>query len=432
LSEPQPGELLAGRYRVERVLGQGSMGVVVAALDERLGQRVAVKILLHADDAEASARFLQEARAAARIHHENIVRCLEVGCLESGVPYMVLELLDGLDLEQIRENVGRLPISVAVDHVLEALEALALAHTLGIVHRDLKPANLFLARRPDGSAAIKVLDFGVAKSGELGGGMAQTSASALLGSPYYMSPEQYQSARSVDRRADLWSMGVILYELVTGVCPFRGTNLIDLFAAVLAASPVPVTQLRPDCTPGLDAVVRLCLSRDRANRYDSASELAAALAPFAGPRGLASVARLRAAYPCKSGEAPERATDPAMAATIPAMAAMNSPSLSPVAVTDDRITVRPRAPLARRLAAVGVMMAAIVIGVGLGMGAYFTQRWQGEPRAAAAPVSVQPAEPVQVVRGSTEVLAAPAATLTPEVPASVPGDAGAPPASSVR
>jgi serine/threonine-protein kinase len=387
------------------------MGVVVAALDERACQRVAVKILLHADDEEASARFLQEARAAARIRHENIVHCMELGSLESGAPYMVLELLDGLDLEQVRENVGRLPVSVAVDHVLEALEALALAHALGVVHRDLKPANLFLARRPDGSAAIKVLDFGVAKSGELGGGMAQTSASALLGSPYYMSPEQYQSARSVDRRADLWSMGVILYELVTGVCPFRGTNLIDLFSAVLAASPAPLPQLRSDCPSGLDAVVRRCLSRDRADRYDSASELAEALAPFAGPRGLASVTRLRAAYPCKSAVVAEEAADPAMAATILAPGTTSSPSLSPVAVTGDRITLRPRATLGRRLAAVGVTMAAMVTGVGLGMGAYFTQRGQSGPRAAAAQV---------------EVPAAPAATPAPEVPTPVVGDAGAP------
>jgi len=417
--DPQPGELLANRYRVERVLGQGGMGVVVAALDERLRQRVAVKILLHADDAEASARFLHEARAAARIHHENIVRCLELGSLESGAPYMVLELLDGLDLEQIRENVGRLPVSVAVDHVLEALEALALAHALGIVHRDLKPANLFLARRTDGAAVIKVLDFGVAKSGELGGGM--TSASALLGSPLYMSPEQYKSARTVDRRADLWSMGVILYELVTGVCPFLGTNLVDLFAAVRAASPAPLPQLRPDCPPGFDAVVRRCLSGDRANRYDSASELAEALAPFSGPRGLASVARLRATYPCKSGEGPAGTTDPAMAATIPAAASTISLSLPPVVVTDGRITVRPRVPLARRMTAVGVTMTAIVTGVGLGVGAYFTQRGQGGPRAAAAPVSVQPVEPVQPV---TKV------SPEPDVFTSAPGDAGAPPAAS--
>ena len=179
--------------------------------------------------------------------------------------------------------------------------------------------------------------------------------------------------------------------------------------------------------------MRRCLSRDRAHRHDSAAELAEALAPFAGPRGLASVARLQAAYPCKSGEAPEGATDPAMAATIPATGATVSPSLTPVAVTDGRITVRPRAPLARRLAVVTVTMAAMVAGVGLGMGAYFAQRGQGGPRAAAAPVSVQPVEPVQpVTKGSPEVPAAPAATLGPEVRTSAPGDAGAPPAASAR
>ncbi len=437
---PQPGDLLANRYRVERVLGEGGMGVVVAALDERLGQRVAVKILLLADDPEASARFLQEARSAQRIEHENVVRCLELGALESGVPYMVLELLDGLDLERIRESVGRLPVSVAVDHVLEALEALAAAHALGIVHRDLKPANLFLARRPDGAAAIKVLDFGVAKSSDVGESLAQTSASALLGSPYYMSPEQFQSARTVDRRADLWSMGVILYELIGGVCPFRGENLVDVFAAILTASPVPLLEVRPECPPGLDAVVRRCLARDRAKRHDSASELAAALAPFAGPRGLASVARLRAVDPSRSGEVsepspePAATTDLALATTLAASPAspnaQNSPSLPPVAVTGESITVRPRVSLARRLAAVGVVAAAIVAGVGLGMGAYFTQ-WGGGPGVAggqartatgstAAPTSAPPVQPVttETPRGSADASAAPPAASADQRPGS--------------
>ena len=217
---------------------------------------------------------------------------------------------------------------------------------------------------------------------------------------------------------------MILYELVTGVCPFRGTNLVDLFAAVLAASPAPLSQLRAECPPGLDAVVRRCLSGDREDRYDSASELAEALAPFGGPRGLASVARLRAAHPRKSGEAPEGKMDPALVATLPAAATTISPSLTPVAVTDDRITVRPQSPLGRRLAVVGVTMAALVTGVGLGMGAYFTQRGQGGPHAAAAPVSAQSVEPVQpVANASPEVPTAPAAALAPEV--SPLGDAGA-------
>ena len=148
---------------------------------------------------------------------------------------MVLELLDGLDLEQMPRERRAAPASVAVDHVLEALEALAVAHALGIVHRDLKPANLFLARRPDGAAAIKVLDFGVAKSGELGGGMAQTSASALLGSPYYMSPEQYQSARTVDRRADPLVDRRDPLRARHRCLPLPRDDLVDLFAAVLAA-----------------------------------------------------------------------------------------------------------------------------------------------------------------------------------------------------
>ena len=262
------------------------MGAVLAARDERGGGRVAIKVLMLANEPEAAARFLNEARAAARIQHQNAVRCTEVGRLSNGAPYMVLELLEGLDLEQILRREGRFTVMTAVDHVLEALEALAVAHSLGLVHRDLKPENLFLARRTDGSCTIKVLDFGVAKSTEGGASMARTSASALLGSPYYMAPEQIRSARTVDRRADIWSVGVILYELLGGVCPFRGEAIFELFAAILEASPVPLTRIRPDCPPGLEAVVRRCLSADRGgDGNDGAPELAEALAPFAGARG---------------------------------------------------------------------------------------------------------------------------------------------------
>ena len=423
-SIPRPGDLLAGIYRVERVIGKGSMGVVFAARHEGRGHRVAIKLLLGTDEPGAAARFLNEARAAARIQHDNIARCLDVGCLENGQPYMVLELLEGLDLEQILKQEGRLGVSTAVDHVLEALEALAQAHALGIVHRDLKPANLFLARRPDGSVTIKLLDFGVAKSTDGGMSLARTGAQALLGSPYYMSPEQFQSARTVDRRADIWSMGVILHELIAGACPFHGQEIGELFQAILAASPVPLTRLRPDCPAGLDAVVRRCLARDPARRYDGVPELADALAPFAGARGIASVWRLRTWLGTQDTMMPTPGCGVPPAEPVAALA---TTSLSPMSVASSPVAAQtspslaPSPPRSRSLSsAVAVVAVAILAGVGLGAGAFFAQGSRTvdvlleTSRPAAQPVALPTASAV------VEATPVPAVTLTPEAPSAVP------------
>ncbi|MBM4363359.1 MAG: serine/threonine protein kinase, partial [Deltaproteobacteria bacterium] len=243
MSAPQPGEVLAGKYRVERVLGQGGMGVVVQAMHLQLEERVAVKFLLpeYAVHAEASTRFLREARAAVKIKSEHVARVIDVGTLESGAPYMVMEYLAGRDLADVLEQRGPLPVEEVVEYVLQACEALAEAHALGIVHRDLKPANLFLTKRADGSAQVKVLDFGISKAGvssDSGADQSLTKTSAMMGSPLYMSPEQMRSARSVDARSDLWSLGAILFELMAGRPPFSGESLPELLARVLT-DPAP-------------------------------------------------------------------------------------------------------------------------------------------------------------------------------------------------
>jgi serine/threonine-protein kinase len=291
---------------------------------------------------------------------------MDMGSLPNGMPFMVLELLDGLDLEHVLHQHGRLPVATVVDYVLEALEAVAKAHAVGIIHRDLKPANLFLARRPDGSSTIKVLDFGVSKSDLPFSGM-QTHMHALLGSPYYMSPEQLRSARTVDRRADLWSMGVILFELISGTYPFHGESIGELFASIVEASPKPLHRLRPDCPPELAAVVARCLVRDLAQRYDSALALAEALVPFATPRGLASVQRLRTpSHP-------------------PAAAPGSIPPARPVSVPPAPITapVIRRPPARSRWETACVMGAAILLGIGLGAGVFSLHaRGNGKPAAA--------------------------------------------------
>ncbi|MFZ5891001.1 MAG: serine/threonine-protein kinase [Myxococcota bacterium] len=199
----EEGQLVAGKYRIERVIGSGAMGVVVAAWHVELAQRVAVKFVrpeaMGVRDAEE--RFRREARAAARIRSEHVGRVMDVGTIDGGIPYMVMEFLEGQDLADEMLRRGPLPVPEAVSYVLEAIEALAEAHTAGIVHRDLKPANLFLARRADGTRIVKILDFGVSKAtGTRPGDMALTQHAAMIGSPLYMSPEQMRSARDVDAR----------------------------------------------------------------------------------------------------------------------------------------------------------------------------------------------------------------------------------------
>ncbi|MGZ6094314.1 MAG: serine/threonine-protein kinase, partial [Polyangiales bacterium] len=277
--EVQTGDLLAGKYRVERVLGRGGMGVVVAAVQQPVGRRVAVKVLLRKDDdARAVARFTREARAAAELGSAHVVHLFDFGTLDSGAPYLAMELLDGVDLRSALERDGPLAIETAAQIALDVCEALARAHARGIVHRDIKPANLFLVR-DHGRASIKVLDFGVAKTNELGDeGAALTQSDALLGTPRYMAPEQILSASDADARSDVWSLGATLYELVSGVPAFADATVGKTVARVLKARPAP---LPPSVPAPFAAVIARCLSRAPKDRYPDVGALATALAPFA-------------------------------------------------------------------------------------------------------------------------------------------------------
>ncbi|MFO7180346.1 MAG: protein kinase [Pseudomonadota bacterium] len=278
--------MLAGKYRIERVLGEGGMGVVVAAYHLQLEERVAIKFLLPAalESPEAVARFTREARAAVKIRSEHVARVSDVGTLESGAPYMVMEFLEGRDLAALVQQSGPLPPATAADYVLQACEAIAEAHTLGIIHRDLKPANLFLTTRPDGSPCIKVLDFGISKvtsAGSSGTELAMTRTQAIMGSPLYMSPEQMSSSRSVDARSDIWALGAILYELVSGTVPFEAETIPQLCGVILQEPPKPLRRARPDVPEAFEQIVLKCLEKDRGRRYQNVAELAAALGVFA-------------------------------------------------------------------------------------------------------------------------------------------------------
>jgi eukaryotic-like serine/threonine-protein kinase len=295
---PREGDLLEGKYEIEHILGEGGMCVVYGAMHLQLEERVAVKLLRPEmiDQPDLVARFLQEGRAAIRIRSEHVVRIFDVGTLASGHPYLVMEYLQGSDLDALLLANGNLPIQAAVDYVLQAGEAIAEAHTLGIVHRDLKPANLFLTRRADGSPWVKVLDFGISKvppsSSSRGPDLGLTLAATVMGSPRYMSPEQMRSTKNVDARTDIWSLGTILYELLAGEPPFKGDTMPEICASILQ-DPLPaISTIRPEIPVALEAAIARCLQKDPADRFAHMGDVAHALAEFASPSGRTSAQRI--------------------------------------------------------------------------------------------------------------------------------------------
>jgi serine/threonine protein kinase len=281
------GDVLAGKYRVERVLGVGGMGVVVAARHLQLDELVAVKFLRDRviDEPEIVVRFLREARAVAKLKSEHVVRVRDVGNLDNGAPYIVMELLDGETLKDRVKRDGKMPPAQAVDCVLQVCDAIAEAHAHGIVHRDIKPTNIFLSYRPDGRMLVKVFDFGISKqiqppSGDLDGELGMTATTSMLGSPLYMSPEQMISSRNVDARTDIWSLGVTLYLLAAGVLPFRADTMPQVCALVLGDTPKRLDTVVPEVQSGLADVVARCLQKDPELRFPNVAELAAALEPY--------------------------------------------------------------------------------------------------------------------------------------------------------
>ncbi len=291
----EKGQILAGKYRVERVLGEGGMGVVVAATDTQLERKVAIKFLLpeYAEHGEAGARFMREARAAVKIQSEHIARVIDVNKMENGSPYMVMEYLEGGDLSQIIEKRGPVPVADAVTYVIQACDAIAEAHSYGIVHRDLKPANLFLAKQPDGSSKVKVLDFGISKNtiaAADGTDPSLTRTSSMMGSPLYMSPEQMRSTKDVDARTDIWALGVILYELLTARLPFDASSIPELSAKILLEDPDPIQ--REDVPKALENIIQRTLSKNPSGRFPSVAEFSMAIAPYAGKRTRGNIERI--------------------------------------------------------------------------------------------------------------------------------------------
>jgi len=304
------GSVFAGKYRIERVLGAGGMGVVFAAVHVHLGERVAIKFLNPEamTDSTTLARFFREGQAAAKVRSEHVARVYDVGTLGTGAPYLVMEHLEGEDLATILKHRGPLPISEAVVYVLQACEAIAEAHARGIVHRDIKPGNLFVTLRPDGSPVVKVIDFGISKVAEAyGPGLAVTATTEVRGSPLFMSPEQLLATRDADARSDIWSLGVSLFNLLTKAYPFPAPTLPALYDRVLHGKPVPLRSLRPEAPVELEAAILRCLCRSASARFASVAELARALGVYAPGQAEISIRRIEAVQPTHAAPRVERA-----------------------------------------------------------------------------------------------------------------------------
>ncbi|MCC6899677.1 MAG: protein kinase [Polyangiaceae bacterium] len=408
-----PGQILLDKYEVERIIGQGGMGVVVAAMHLQLRRRVAIKFLLPEmlRNPEVVARFLREARAAAMLESHHVAKVIDVGALPDGVPFMVMEFLTGMDLASLVAQRGQVPVQEAVEHVLEACDAIAEAHRAGIVHRDLKPSNLFLATRGDGSTTVKVLDFGISKLLSATGSVALTSDAAVMGSPTYMAPEQIKSAKGVDARADIWGLGVVLYELLAGGVAFGGTEYHEVLAKVLLEAPPSLSQRRADIPPELETIVLRCLEKDPEKRFPTVAALALALGPFAAEQ--ADRQTLERLHPPPEPVAGQAAVS-SVGLDAPRPPAMSSTNVG-VAASSPTVGFEPRAPRPRGILIVGSVTAlALVVGVGA--------VWASWGSSSASAVGVASGTASAATGG-----AVPSETLVP--PASQPDAGDRPPAA---
>jgi len=278
----EPGALVGGRWSIGRELGRGNVGAVFEARD-RNGRQAAIKILLPEwrSQEHVLERFAREARVLMRLTTPHVGQLLDVGNLDpehGDLPYLVLEYLEGEDLQHLIQRTGKVPYRQAFAWCADACVGVAAAHDVGVIHRDVKPSNVFLARTPEADPTVKVLDFGLAAGDPSSDNSGKLTSEYVLGSPAYMSPEQMVASSDVDPRSDVWSMGATLYELVTGRIPFPGATHLEMFAAVMTRPPEPLrAYMQEELSASAEAIIMRCLQKDRADRYPSMNALAAEL-----------------------------------------------------------------------------------------------------------------------------------------------------------
>jgi serine/threonine-protein kinase len=379
------GEVISGKYRIEGVLGEGAMGIVYVAHHLQLDEPVALKVLRHELTAHPDAvkRFSREARAAAKIKNEHVTRVFDVGELPDGTPYLVMESLEGEDLARWLARRGALRLEEAIAFVLQACEALAEAHVLGIVHRDLKPSNLFCTRRPDGALSVKVLDFGISKIAALATSISDdgrsSGAKGTMGSPFYMSPEQMQSASAVDHRTDIWALGVILFELLTTEVPFEGESLPEVCIKVATRPPRRLRELRSDLPEEVEATISKCLEKDPDARFENLAEFAGSLFPFAGKNARLSIERI-----VQVSRRARSASLVAASEMSPAHRSSDGSTMRPLGAT----VPPPRADASGHLPYLGLGGAAVVV---LGVILFWTRPTSDRSHTEAEPANPTPA-----------------------------------------
>jgi tRNA A-37 threonylcarbamoyl transferase component Bud32 len=418
------GAVIADKYRVLRVIGRGGMGIVVAASQLSLERTVAIKLIRgeRVEQSLAVERLLREAKAAASIQSEHVARVLDVGMLDSGVPFIVMEYLEGHDLDTLLRRDGPLPPSLAIDYLLQACEAIAEAHRNGIVHRDLKPANVFIALGPGGSASVKVVDFGISK---IVGGLSHeslTQPSRVVGSLFHMSPEQMRG-KAVDARTDVWALGLLLFEMLTGKRPYRDAPWPDVCARVLSDAAGPFVVPGDEVPRELSAVIQRCLERQPAGRYQNVAELAVALAPFGGHSSRISLERV-VRVATSTGSLAARTWTPAPPAEL--ARAGDASRITPIVPPSEHDGLSTKEPVVTSAAAPSPRQK-VWIGVSLGI-ALAASVGSGLMLSGARPTASQPSLAVQPLAAPPR--SEPAAHAVEEASAAAPGPPSLPPAGS--
>ncbi len=395
----EPGQIVGRKYEVIELLGVGGVGFVVAANHIELGEKVALKFLKPEMlvNPEVVGRFAHEALAAVRIKSEHVARVFDVGSMPDNTPFIVMEFLEGRDLFDVITQGGPQPIRRAVDYVLQACEALADAHACGIVHRDVKPENLFLLQRSEGIELIKVLDFGISKLALTGSAFKSKvpliKTMLPMGSPVYMSPEQIRASKDIDCRTDIWSIGCVLYELLTGGAAFDAPSLTQLSATILEQNPAPPSFGHPEIPAELDAIVARCLEKNPNDRYQNVAELAMALYPY-GPRRARVYAErccllLRVAGASEAEfELPSvrpPSWDGLASGSFPTPQKLIAPVAQSMDVGDEDNPFRPRLRW-KRVALIATGIISVIVGVVIG--AMIVSRSSGPAPAAAAPTGL--------------------------------------------